>query len=90
MFYELIASYLTLGVAYIFMECRAGAAAYLGRKTAQEVRAIPPALLPLVAFLVALITILFLALTLIVWPYFAWNDWRNGTLFKAGRYDGIE
>lgn len=90
MIYELIASYLTLGVAYIFMECRAGAAAYLGRKTAQEVRAIPPALLPLVAFLVALITILFLALTLIVWPYFAWNDWRNGTLFKAGRYDGIE
>jgi len=90
MIYELAASYLTLGVAYIFMECRAGAAAYLGRKTAQEVRAIPPALLPLVAFLVALITILFLALTLIVWPYFAWNDWRNGTLFKAGRYDGIE
>ena len=90
MFYEMIASYLTLGVAYIFMECRAGAAAYLGRKTAEEVRAVPPALLPLVGFLVALITILFLALTLIVWPFFAWNDWRNGTLFKAGRYDGME
>lgn len=90
MVYELVASYLTLGVAYIVMECMAGAASYLGRKTAEEARAVPPALLPLVGFLVALITIIFLALTLVAWPFFTWNDWRNGTLFKAGRYDGME
>ncbi|QHR72903.1 hypothetical protein sortsyn_38 [Escherichia phage sortsyn] len=90
MIYELIASFLMLGVAYIFMECRAGAAAYLGRKMAEEVRAIPHSLIPLVAFIVALLAVLVLAVTLVIWPYFAWNDWRNGTLFKAGRYDGIE
>lgn len=90
MIYELIASYLTLGVAYIFMECKAGAAAYLGRKTAQEVRAIPPSLIPLAAFIVALLAVIVLAVTLVVWPYFAWNDFRGGTLFKAGRYDGME
>ncbi|AZF88753.1 hypothetical protein [Salmonella phage Lumpael] len=90
MFYELIASYLTLGVAYIIMECKAGAAAYLGRKMAEEVRAIPPSLIPLVAFIVALLAVLVLAVTLVIWPYFAWHDWRNGTIFKAGRYDGME
>lgn len=52
--------------------------------------AVPPAILPPVGFLVALIMILFLALTLVAWPLFACNDWRNGTLFKAGRYDGME
>lgn len=90
MLIELILSYVALGVTYIVMQAYQGAGAFLGRSLAREARAVPPALLPLLGFLVALIVILFASLSLVVWPYFAWDDFRKGVLFDRDRWDDKE
>lgn len=87
---ELVLSYVALGVTYIAMQAYQGAGAYLGRKLAEDARAVPPALLPLLCFIVALIAIVVMALTLVVWPYFAWDDFRKGALFDRDRWDDKE
>lgn len=87
---ELVLSYVALGVTYIAMQAYQGAGAFLGRSLAREARAVPPALLPLLGFIVSLIVVLFAALTLVVWPYFAWDDFRKGVLFDRDRWDDKE
>lgn len=87
---ELIFSYVALGVTYIAMQAYQGAGAYLGRKLAEDARAVPPALLPFLCFIVALIVILFASLALVIWPYFAWDDFRKGALFDRQRWDDKE
>lgn len=87
---ELVLSYVALGVTYIAMQAYQGAGAFLGRKLAEDARAVPPALLPLLGFIVSLIVVLFAALTLVVWPYFAWDDFRKGVLFDRDRWDDKE
>lgn len=90
MLVELVLSYVALGVTYIVMQAYQGAGAFLGRKLAEEARAVPPALLPLLCFIVTLIVIFFAALAVVVWPYFAWDDFRKGALFDRDRWDDKE
>lgn len=90
MMIELLLSYLALGVTYIAMQIYHGAGAYLGRKLAEDARAVPPSLLPLLGFIVSLIAVLFVAITLVVWPYFAWDDFRKGVLFDRQNWSDKE
>ena len=75
---ELVLSYVALGVTYIAMQAYQGAGAFLGRKLAEDARAVPPALLPLLGFIVALISIVVMALLL------AWRHRENIQRLIAG------
>lgn len=90
MLYEMVFSWLAIGAAWMAVELWGGAAAALGRACAREARGVPPSLVPLGAMLVALIVVFVLALVIIFWPYFVWDEWRNGKFLKPGRWDDKE
>lgn len=83
-----IAIWWAVGAAWFVVELtQGGGAKHLARKTREEARGIPPALLPLAAFVVALFMVAAIVLLAFAWPYWAWTDWRNGDLFRPGRWD---
>lgn len=90
MLYEMVFSYMAIGSAWMAVELWGGAAAALGRRCADEARAVPPHLIPLGAMLVALLVVFILSLVIIFWPYFVWDEWRKGELLKPGRWDDKE
>lgn len=86
MIYEIVFSYLAIGVAWIAIELWSGGAAHLGRRCSREAQVVPPALLPLMAFIVAVASIFALTVVVVAWPFFVWHDWRNGWLFNPSRW----
>lgn len=86
----IVTLYVCAGVAYLAVQAYNGAGHYLGRKMAEEARVVPPALIPLLGFIVTLIVLFFMGLALVIWPYFAWDDWRKGMLFNSGYWSDKE
>lgn len=85
---NVIACYWLVGLAWFVVELtQGGGARHLVVLTRREAAAVPPHLLPLAALIVALFMVVGIVLLALGWPYWAWNDWRNGELFKPGRWD---
>lgn len=87
MLYEIIFSYLAIGAAWLAVEVWNGAGAHLGRRCADETRAVPRGFLPLFCLILAVMCLFVLGMMLIFWPYCMWDDWRRGEFLKPGRWD---
>lgn len=83
-----IALWWVVGMAWFVVELtQGGGAKHLAAVTRQEASLLPFALLPLAAFIVVIIIAAAIVLMALVWPYWAWDDYRRGALFKPGRWD---
>lgn len=77
-----------IGIAWFVVEfTQGGGAKHLAKLTRKEAEVMPPAILPLAAFVVALMLICAIVLMAFAWPYWTWQDYRRGVLFKPGRWD---
>lgn len=70
-----IALWWLVGMAWFVVELtQGGGAKHLAEITRKEAAHIPPALLPLAAFIVALFMVAAIVLMAFAWPYWAWDD----------------
>lgn len=77
-----------IGIAWFVVEfTHVGGAKALIEHTRKELSYIRPSLIPLATFVISLVVIALIVVMAFVWPHWVWHDWKNGKLFKPGRWD---